>query len=180
MALHVIVGAGPTGSGTARLLAETGDQVRLLSRRGTGPAHPSIEVVPADANDTARLTKLSAGATTLINCAMPPYDRWPELFPPLAASVLTTAEQVGADLVTVSNVYGYGRTNRPLTADLPMAPTSVKGRVRAEMWQDTLAAHQAGKVRISEVRGGDYYAADVLASFTFTILPAVLAAEPVR
>ncbi len=40
MALHVIVGAGPVGTATANLLAERGEQVRVVTRRGTGPEHP--------------------------------------------------------------------------------------------------------------------------------------------
>lgn len=37
VSLHVIVGAGPVGAATATLLAERGEQVRILSRRGIGP-----------------------------------------------------------------------------------------------------------------------------------------------
>ncbi|PWU51028.1 NAD-dependent epimerase, partial [Micromonospora globispora] len=55
MALHVIVGAGPVGSAIARLLAEGGERVRVVTRRGTGPEHPAIERVAADAADTDRL-----------------------------------------------------------------------------------------------------------------------------
>ena len=37
MSLHVIVGAGPVGSATARLLAARGEQVRLITRSGSKP-----------------------------------------------------------------------------------------------------------------------------------------------
>src|SRR4051812_47385246 len=43
MSLHVITGAGGTGSPTALLLADAGENVRLISRRGGGPQHPLIE-----------------------------------------------------------------------------------------------------------------------------------------
>jgi uncharacterized protein YbjT (DUF2867 family) len=99
MTFHVVVGAGPTGSATARLLADAGDRVRLITRRGSGPEHSRIERVAADATDVDRLTALAAGARTLFTCAMPPYDRWPEQFPPLAAALLTTAERTGAGYV---------------------------------------------------------------------------------
>jgi siroheme synthase (precorrin-2 oxidase/ferrochelatase) len=42
MALHVIVGAGSVESATARLLAERGDEVRIVSRSGTGPEDTQI------------------------------------------------------------------------------------------------------------------------------------------
>src|SRR2546430_4109535 len=40
----------------------------------------------------------------------------------------------------------------PLTEAAPLAATGPKGRVRARVWQDALAAHQAGRVRVTEVR----------------------------
>ena len=54
MALHVIVGAGPVGTGAAKLLAERGERVRLISRRGSGPDAPAIERVAPDATDERR------------------------------------------------------------------------------------------------------------------------------
>jgi 2-polyprenyl-6-methoxyphenol hydroxylase-like FAD-dependent oxidoreductase len=65
MSLHVIVGAGPVGTATARLLAGRGERVRVVPRRGTGPEHAAIERVAADANDAARLSALAAGAVAL-------------------------------------------------------------------------------------------------------------------
>jgi nucleoside-diphosphate-sugar epimerase len=91
MTFHVVVGAGPVGTATALLLANDGDDVRVITRRGTGPSHPRIELVAADA--TTQLTSLTEGAATLINCAMPPYDRWPEETPALSAALLTAAEK---------------------------------------------------------------------------------------
>ena len=51
--IHSIIGAGATGSATARLLAELGNTVRVISRSGSGPKHPDIELVATDANNTA-------------------------------------------------------------------------------------------------------------------------------
>lgn len=65
MSMHVIVGAGPVGAATATLLAERGEQVRIVSRRGIGPEHPAIERVAADAADADRLSSLTAGAAAL-------------------------------------------------------------------------------------------------------------------
>src|SRR5215831_377662 len=98
MSLHVIVGAGPVGSGAARLLVARGERVRLVSRRGSGPNHPLIERVAADATEAGRLAELSAGAAALYNCANPAYDRWLTDWPPLAAALLTAAERSGAVL----------------------------------------------------------------------------------
>ncbi|MCG6498876.1 NAD-dependent epimerase/dehydratase family protein [Kitasatospora sp. A2-31] len=180
MSLYVIVGAGATGAAAARLLADAGEQVRLVTRRGGGPAHEGIERVAADASDPARLTELTLGAAALVNCAMPAYDRWPSEFPPLAASLLAAAEGSGADYVMLGNTYGYGPLDGPAVEDLPMAPTSVKGLVRARIWQDALAAHEAGRVRVTEVRASDFLGAGAYSPFTLMVGARVLSGEPVH
>lgn len=178
MSLHVIAGAGSTGSRAAKLLAESGERVRLVSRRGLGPAHPLIELAVGDTTDADRLTELTTGAQTLINTSWPPYDRWPAEFPPIAAGVLAAAERTGANLVSLSNMYGYGRVGAPLTEDLPMAPISVKGAVRARIWLDALAAYEAGRVRVTEVRPANYLGGDAGSLFNILVTGPVLAGEP--
>jgi nucleoside-diphosphate-sugar epimerase len=44
-----------------------------------------------------------------------------------------------------------------MTEDLPQKATGSKGRVRAGMWREAHAAHEAGRIRATEVRGSDYY-----------------------
>ncbi|MEU8263520.1 NAD-dependent epimerase/dehydratase family protein [Micromonospora sp. NPDC048999] len=178
MALHVIVGAGPVGNATARLLAERGDRVRVVTRRGTGPDHPAVERIAADAADAARLTELTEGAVALYNCANPAYHRWPIDWPPLAAALLTAAERTGAVLATVGNLYGYGPVDAPMTEAAPLAATGTKGRVRNRMWADALAAHRADRARISEVRGSDYFGVGGT-SLAMMVLPRVLAGRRV-
>lgn len=180
MSLHVIVGAGPVGSATARLLAARGDRVRLLSRRGGGPDHDGVERVAADATDAtdaAVLARNAAGAVALYSCAGPAYHRWRTDWPPLGAALLRAAETTGAVLVTTGNLYGYGAVDGPITERLPMRPNSVKGAVRAKLWADALAAHEAGRIRTAEVRGSDYLGAGTLSAFTALVLPKVLAGK---
>jgi nucleoside-diphosphate-sugar epimerase len=165
MALHVIVGAGAVGSTAAQLLAERGEQVRVVSRSGSGPAHANIERVAADATDAARLAELAEGAVALYNCANPLYHRWLTDWPPLAAALLVAAERSGAVLATVSNLYGYGEVDGPITPDTPLAATHPKLKLRADMWRDALAAHEAGRIRATEVRGSDYLEANSIFSF---------------
>ncbi|SCL37004.1 NAD-dependent epimerase/dehydratase family protein [Micromonospora aurantiaca (nom. illeg.)] len=178
MALHVIIGAGPVGTATARLLAERGERVRVVTRRGTGPEHPAIERVAADAADADRLTALTEGADALYNCANPQYHTWPTDWPPLAAALLTAAERSGAVLATVGNLYGYGPVDAPMTEATPLAATGVKGRVRNRMWADALAAHRAGRARVTEVRGSDYIGLGGT-SLPMMVLPKVLAGHRV-
>lgn len=160
MSLHVIVGAGPVGSATASILAERGERVRVVSRRGTGPEHPAIERIPADATDADRLTELTEGAAALYNCANPQYHRWLTDWPPLAAALLTAAERSGAVLATANNLYGYGEVSGPITDETPLAATHPKLRLRGDMWRDALARHEAGRIRATEVRASDYVEAN--------------------
>ncbi|MGV9978767.1 NAD-dependent epimerase/dehydratase family protein [Micromonospora wenchangensis] len=178
MSLHVIVGAGPVGTATAHHLAERGEQVRLVTRRGTGPVDPAIERIAADAADTDRLTALTDGAVALYNCANPAYHRWATDWPPLADALLTTAGRTGAVLATVGCLYGYGPVDAPMTEDTPLAATGTKGRVRNRMWTEALAAHRAGRVRTTEVRGSDYLGAEGN-SLLPLVLPKVLAGQRV-
>jgi nucleoside-diphosphate-sugar epimerase len=173
MSLHVIVGAGPVGAATATLLADRGEKVRIVTRRGTGPEHPSIERVTADATDAGRLSELAGGADALYNCASPQYHQWFTDWPPLASALLTAAERSGAVLVTASNLYGYGPVDGPITATTPLAATHPKLRLRADMWRDALAAHKAGRFRATEVRASDYIEANSI--FTVVMAKPLLA-----
>jgi nucleoside-diphosphate-sugar epimerase len=170
--LHVVVGAGPIGSSIAEVLASQGRRVRVVTRSGgaaaaAAPARANVEQVVADAGDGDRMAELCGGAAALYNAANPRYHRWPVDWPPIARSLLAAAEASGAVLVTVANLYGYGAasaslgtaaydTGHPMTEQTPLAATGTKGRVRAQMWLDALAAHDAGRLRAVEVRASDY------------------------
>ena len=157
MGTHVIVGAGAVGTGTALRLAADGHQVRVITRSGSGPSDPAIELVAADASDERRLTELAQGADALYNCANPPYHRWATDWPPLASSLLHAAEATGARLVTMSNLYGYAADSSPMAATDPLDPPSKKGAIRTAMWNDAIAAHRSGGVRVTEARASDYF-----------------------
>jgi nucleoside-diphosphate-sugar epimerase len=153
---HVIVGAGPVGTAVASLLVARGERVRVITRRGTGLSE--VERVAADATDAGRLTELTEDAVALYNCANPAYHRWLTDWPPLASALLTAAERSGAVLASVSNLYGYGEVDSPITAESSLAAVHPKLRLRAEMWQ---AALDRG-IRTTEVRGSDYIEANSL------------------
>ncbi|MGW5193620.1 NAD-dependent epimerase/dehydratase family protein [Kribbella sp. NPDC004138] len=175
MSLQIVVGAGPVGTATARLLAERGDQVRVITRSGSGPE--GVERIAADATDADVLARHAEGASTVYSCAGPPYHRWPTDWPPLGAALVKAAEASGAVLVTTGNLYGYGAVDRPMTEDMPLRPNSVKGQVRAKLWTDALEAHRAGRIRTAEVRGSDYLGAGALTTFSVMVLPKVVAGK---
>jgi nucleoside-diphosphate-sugar epimerase len=155
MALHVIVGKGPVGTTTAEELVARGHRVRVLSRSG-GVSGGGIEHCQVDATDAGAVTAAATGAVALYNAANPAYHRWVTDWPPIATALLTAAERTGAALVTMGNLYGYGRPSGPMSPDSPLAATDTKGRVRAQMWLSALAAHDAGRVRVAEARASDF------------------------
>ena len=139
----------------------------------------------ADAGDADAVARLTRGATAIYNCANPPYHRWPALWPPIAASLLGAAERNGAVLVTISNLYGYGparesqgsdgyTADHPMTEATPLAAAGPKGTVRARMWRDALAAHEAGRVRAVEVRASDYVGPGAGSMLGDRVVPSVL------
>jgi nucleoside-diphosphate-sugar epimerase len=155
--MHVIVGAGSIGSTIATELAGAGEQVRVITRSGSGPAHDRIERVAANASDAATLRGLAAGATVIYNCANPPYHEWPKQWPPLAESLLGAAEATGAPLVITGNLYVYGPVDRPMTEDMPLLAPTVKGKVRVKLWQDAVRAYRDGRIKgVTEVRASDF------------------------
>jgi len=164
MGRQVIVGAGTIGSALAVRLAERGHDVVVASRRGSSPTARGVAGVALDATDVEGLAALARGADVIYNCANPPYHQWTTDWPPLAAAMLAASERSGAVLVTLSNLYGYGPVAHAMVETDPLAATSQKGRVRAQMWIDALAAHEAGRLRATEVRASDYYGPGITAT----------------
>jgi nucleoside-diphosphate-sugar epimerase len=146
----------------------------VITRSGSGPEAEAIERVAADASDADVLSRYVEGATAIYSCAGPAYHRWSTDWPPLGAALIRAAETSGAVLVTTGNLYGYGAVDAVMTEETPLVPNSVKGRVRAKLWTDALAAHEAGRIRTAEVRGSDYLGAGAVSPFSVMVLPKVI------
>ena len=82
---------------------------------------------------------------------------WDTDWPPVAAATLAAAEASGAGLVIIGNLYGYGQVEAPMREGDPMRPAGHKGDLRADMWTEALARHEAGRLRVTEVRSSDYF-----------------------
>jgi nucleoside-diphosphate-sugar epimerase len=160
--LHVVLGTGQVGRALAACLAGRGLTVRAVSRHRPPGLADGIDWRAADAADPAAVADATKGAAVVYQCLNAPYTQWPELFPPLQRGALAAAERTGALLVTLENLYGYGPTGgEPMTEDLPLAATTVKGRTRAAMTGDLLAAAEAGRVRVAIGRASDFFGAGV-------------------
>lgn len=170
MSLNVVVGSGPIGSAVATMLAEQGENVRVVTRSGSGPQHPLIERVSADASDAHRLTELTSGAGVLYNCANPKYTEWERVWYPMNNAMIAAAGAAGAVYAITGNLYGYGpQPGGHMNENSPLAAVGRKGKVRIKMWQDALDSG----VRTFEARGSDYIGAGALGIFSAVILPAM-------
>jgi nucleoside-diphosphate-sugar epimerase len=95
----------------------------------------------------------------------PAYHQWLEEFPALQDSVLQASIANNAKLIAMENLYMYGDTQgKPMTEDMPMNAHTRKGKLRAQMHQQLMDAHNAGKVQVVTGRASDFFGPKVLDS----------------
>jgi len=178
---HVVFGTGPVGLAVMRELLAQGKRVRLVNRSGTAAAPESVEVVKANAADPASTRQVCRDATVVYNCVNAPYTEWATLFPPMHAAILQGAAAANAKLVVAENLYMYGPVSGSITEALPFHPTTRKGRVRAKMAEDLMAAHHSGIVRATSGRASDFYGpgAGLQGIFGDRVIPPLLAGKNV-
>jgi nucleoside-diphosphate-sugar epimerase len=156
--LHVIFGTGAIGLATLDALRRRGRTVRMVNRSGKAQVPKDVDVVAGDAANPVFAARAAEGAAVVYQTMNPPYHQWSAQFPALQAGVLAAAEATGARLVSMENVYMYGRpAGRPLTEDRTNNAHTKKGRLRADMAAELLDAHRAGRVEVAIGRASDYF-----------------------
>lgn len=178
--VHVVTGAGPVGSTVALQLADAGHRVRLLTRSGSGPDHPSIERRRVDVSRPDLLAEVLDGAVAVHHCIHgSAYDArvWRAELPQAEAAVLDAAGRVGAVVVFPESLYSYGPVEGPLTEDLPRAATAGKLGVRTEL----LAQRAASATPTVSVAASDFYGPAVRTAHAGErLVPTVLAGRTMR
>jgi nucleoside-diphosphate-sugar epimerase len=155
--IHAVVGLGPVGRAVVDELVARGMPVRAVSRRLASDLPPGVETLAADVTDPGAATRALAGASVVYHTASAPYDRWPDLLPPIMSGIVAGAAATGARVVYADNLYAYGRVDGPLTEDLPDRAKGPNGRVRAALAEGLLEAQRAGTVQAVIGRASDYY-----------------------
>ncbi|MBK6489191.1 MAG: NAD-dependent epimerase/dehydratase family protein [Gemmatimonadetes bacterium] len=163
--VHVIYGTGPVGCWIARDLRVQGKRVRAVNRSGVRPGlmPADVEMMRADAADSAQARDCAKGASVVYQALNPPYHLWSELFPALQAGVLGAAQSENAKYVSIENLYIYD-SSRPISEDSAIAPASKKGALRQQMAEDVMLAHARGDVQATALRSSDYYGPGVVES----------------
>ena len=156
---HVVLGTGAIGRAVAEELVRRGEAVRMVNRSGKMDEVPAgVEVVASDLYDPANVHEVTRGAMVVYQASQPPYNEWPEKFPPLQKSIIDGLSASDTKLVLVENLYMYGEMNgRAFTEDMPYRAHTRKGRVRGEISTAALAAHNDGRLRVSTARGGNFF-----------------------
>lgn len=180
MSVHVVTGAGPVGSTVALQLAEAGEQVRLLTRSGSGPEHPLVERRRVDVSRPDHLDEAFAGAAAVHHCIHGSrYDArtWRVELPLAERVVLEAAGRAGAVVVFPESLYSYGPVEGPITEDLPRAAATGKLGVRT----DLLAQREASATPTVSVAASDFYGPLVRnAHAGERMVPTVLAGRTMR
>lgn len=181
---HVILGTGQLGLAIMDELVNDGLAVKLVNRSGrvNEPLPNGVVLAQADVTDSSQVAAVTAGASYVFFCTQPAYHQWPERFPQMTAAVIDGAAQSGAKLIFGSNVYMYGESHgRPLTEDLSYAAETRKGKVRAQMANMLLAAHQEGRLPVIIGRASDFYGPRVKDSaLGQLVFESALAGKPVN
>ena len=155
-ALYVVTGAGPVGWTVAEQLAAAGHRVRVLTRSGTGPAHPRIEKEAVDASDPAQLGGLFRGAKAVFHCihgSKYSAKAWAAELPRAEAAVLAAAGEAGAVVVFPESLYSYSEPDRPMTEEGPREARGGKRGIRTEL----LKARAASATDTVSVAASDFF-----------------------
>ncbi len=154
--LYVVTGAGPVGWTVAEQLAAAGHRVRILTRSGSGPAHPLVERVSVDVSEPAGLGEAFHGATAVFHCihgSRYNADVWARELPAAEQNVLAAAGAAGAVVVFPESLYSYSAPERPMAEDSPRQAQGGKRGVRTAL----LAARAASATDTVSVVAGDFF-----------------------
>ena len=155
---QVVLGAGAVGMAIVEAVARRGESVRVVNRTGLREAVAGAQSVTGDVSDPVFAASAVRGARVVYQALNPPYHRWADEFPGLQSAAIGAAQAAGARLVAMDNVYMYGRADgRPFTEDRAYDAQTRKGRVRAAMARDLMAAYDAGQVQVTVGRASDFF-----------------------
>lgn len=151
--LHVVFGAsGGIGNAVIRELARRGIPVRGINTSGKAIVPSGVEVVAGDATNIEDVRRALHGATVVYQC----------LFPAVQDAIIDVAGETGATLVVANNLYMYDPTQGPMCETSPHAyGQRTGGKFYADLGEQALAAHRAGRISATVGQASDIYGPNV-------------------
>jgi nucleoside-diphosphate-sugar epimerase len=156
--IAVLGARGRIGRAVAKAFLDAGHDVRAVTRDGTVPAElAGADIATADALDRDALVAAVAGSDVVFNGLSPIYSDWTSCLP-MAENVMAACHAAGAHHFFPGTVYNFGSPiPAVLTEDTPQHPTTEKGRIRVAMEALFRREAEAGRVRTTILRAGDFF-----------------------
>lgn len=157
--MQTILGAGGViGIELAKHLTAYTQNIRLVNRNPK-QVNTSDELFKADLLSAEQVMKAVEGSEVVYLVAGLPYrtEIWQNQWPVVMQNTINACKAHNAKLVFFDNVYLYGQVTGEMTENLPFAPCSKKGQVRAQLVQMIRDEVAAGTLTAAIVRSADFY-----------------------
>jgi nucleoside-diphosphate-sugar epimerase len=180
----IVLGAtGGMGRALVRELLERGIETvafsrsrsKLLELQRACENDSRLEIVEGDAFSQEDVERASEGADVLFQSIGIPYPEWEKRLIPLTRTILQAAAAAKVRVIQIDNIYPYGRRQSDrITEDHPKQPHTRKGKLRLQMEEKLMKAHEAGTPVII-ARFPDFYGTDApnsMLAYTFSAIAA--------
>ncbi len=158
--MQTILGAGGAiGIELAKALINYTTDIRLVSRNPK-KVNESDQLLAADLSQASEVKKAVAGSDVVYVTVGFPYKLkvWEENWPSFIKNVIDACRESNAKLVFFDNIYMYDPSSLDgMTEETKINPVSKKGKVRAAVEHQILAAIKDGKIQGLIARSADFY-----------------------
>ncbi|WEK54138.1 MAG: NAD-dependent epimerase/dehydratase family protein [Candidatus Cohnella colombiensis] len=155
--MNLILGTGPLAMSVMRELVKRGELVKMVNSSGIADVPQGVLLVKADLMDEGQATAVMKDARTIYQCAQPAYHKWGSLSARMQDNIVSGAMASEAKLVVAENLYMYGFVKGSIHEQLPDAPSSKKGEIRAALSQKLIKLHRDGSLQVAIGRGADFF-----------------------
>jgi nucleoside-diphosphate-sugar epimerase len=158
MSLHTILGAnGTIAAELIPVLQSNAQQIRLVSRSPKKVA--GAEIFQADVLNRDQVFQAVKGSDFVYLLVGLEYNRkvWKKEWPVIMRNTMDACKAAGARLIFFDNVYMYGRVKGKMTESTPYNPSSVKGKIRAEIDEMLLKEMNSGGLKAIIATSADFY-----------------------
>ena len=158
MSLHTLLGAnGTIAAELIPVLKSNAQQIRLVSRNPKKV--DGTETFQADVLNREQVFQAVKGSDFVYLLVGLDYNRkvWRKDWPVIMRNVIDACKDAAARLIFFDNVYMYGRVIGNMTESTPYNPSSVKGKIRAEIDEMLLKEIKSGGIKAMIATSADFY-----------------------